>query len=149
MIFISHRGNIGGINIAGENSEESILEAINQGYECEIDVWYKNGEYFLGHETPQFITSINFLKKDKLWIHCKNIEALYQIHNLSKCFFHNGDDVVLTSNNFLWTYVGKLLTPDSICVLPELSKYSLEHLKNCYAICSDNIQYYKNLIQKL
>ena len=36
------------------------------------------------------------------------------------CFSHDKDDVVLTSQNWLWVYPNKKLTENSICVLPEL-----------------------------
>ena len=35
------------------------------------------------------------------------------------CFWHQEDDVTLTSKGYLWTYPNKQLTPKSIAVLPE------------------------------
>ena len=47
MILISHRGNLDGKNESEENNPLYIEEALNAGYEVEIDVWYKYGEFYL------------------------------------------------------------------------------------------------------
>ena len=41
MILISHRGNIDGVNKLKENKINYINEAIKNGFDVEIDVWYK------------------------------------------------------------------------------------------------------------
>ena len=143
MILISHRGNIDGINKYKENTIPYIIEAINQGYDVEIDVWFIDNEFWLGHDSPLTTVDKKFLNNNKLWVHCKNIDALYELHTYCNCFFINTDKVSLTSKNILWTYTGEKLTPDSICVLPELSNYTKEELNSCYGICSDYIKNYK------
>jgi len=155
MIYISHRGNINGKNPERENSPDYILEAIEKGYDVEIDVWWNNGKWFLGHDSPTY--QINFYElvydNKKLWLHAKNHEALREIVKYFnylniywlKFFWHQTDDFTLTSNGYIWTYPGKELTIHSICVLPETANYSNEDLKICYGICSDNIEKYKIL----
>ena len=144
MILISHRGNINGKNKNRENSIEYISEALNLGFDVEIDVWYKDGEWFLGHDDPENYVVLDFLKNDKLWCHAKNIEALNkmlyypQIH----CFWHQEDDVTLTSRNFIWTYPGKPLTESSIVVLPELNSKTTILPPNIFGVCSDYILNY-------
>ena len=44
MILIAHRGNISGIDDARENSPKYISEALNIGYDVEVDVWHCNCE---------------------------------------------------------------------------------------------------------
>ena len=103
MIFISHRGNINGINKKYENNPTYIQSAINKGYYVEIDVWYKNA-FFLGHDRPQFKVSQKFLENKKFWCHAKNIEALEKLQKLkTKYFWHQEDDYTLTSNGYIWT----------------------------------------------
>ena len=146
--LISHRGNIGGKISERENSPRYIIEAINSGFEVEIDVRCIHGIFYLGHDKPDHIVDIKFLEsiKDYLWIHCKNIEALSILKSDYHCFFHNIDDVTLTSRGYLWTYPGKELGKDSICVMPEITNQSNEYiLKNCVGICSDTILIYKSL----
>ncbi len=46
MIYISHRGNLEGPTKDFENKPEYIENAISQGYEVEIDVWFKNNNFF-------------------------------------------------------------------------------------------------------
>ena len=51
------------------------------------------------------------------------------------CFWHQEDDVTLTSRGYMWTYPGKKLFYNSICVMPQ--KPLLE--KNYLGICSDYV----------
>ena len=143
MILISHRGNINGINESRENSIEYISEALNLGFDVEIDVWYKDGEWFLGHDDPENYVVLDFLKNDKLWCHAKNIEALNKMLSYPQihCFWHQEDDVTLTSKGYMWTYPGKKLTESSICVKPELNS---KRPTKVLGICSDYIVNYKD-----
>ena len=75
MIFISHRGNLEGKNTELENSEKYILNAISHGFDVEVDVWLIGDELYLGHDKPQYPTSLKFILNDRIWAHCKNVEA--------------------------------------------------------------------------
>lgn len=147
MILISHRGNINGKNVEKENSPIYILDAIKNGYNVEVDIWLIDNKLYLGHDEPNYEININYVFdiKDKLWIHCKNIDSLLyfsDIKNNINFFWHQSDDVTLTNKNYLWTYPGKVLTEKSIAVLPEQTEYSVQDLANCYGICSDYIKRY-------
>jgi len=135
---ISHRGNVKGPNREKENKPNNILEVIKLGYDVEIDVWYINNEWFLGHDTPDYFINLSFLQNNKLWCHAKNINALYEMNkNNIRCFWHQDDDVTLTSDGFMWTYPGKKLTKNSICVMPEAGNNSLAEIKKAAGVCSD------------
>lgn len=143
MILIAHRGNIDGPIANRENNPKYLVEAIEKGYNVETDLWViknKNEQkLFLGHDNPQYEIKINFLLdiKDKLFCHCKNIQALKFIityHPEIECFFHDLDECVLTSKNKIWNNVGKELTEKSICVMPERSN---QIPKNCLGVCTD------------
>ena len=134
MIVISHRGNIDGPDPSIENHPEQILKCISMGLEVEIDVWFLYG-WFLGHDEPQYEVDISFLKKAGLWCHAKNIDALLHLRLANiNCFWHQEDDVTLTSSGFLWTFPGKKLTEKSICVMPELFKPDTSF---CAGVCTD------------
>jgi len=142
MFLIAHRGNITGKNPEKENEPSYILDAINKGFDVEIDVWYVNNTFFLGHDNPQHEVDIEFLSNDKIWCHAKNIEALYEMIRYSSihCFWHQTDDVTLTSKGYLWTFPGNKLTKNSISVKPD-------HKINpgiCAGICCDYIGRYRN-----
>ena len=78
-----------------------------------------------------------------LWCHAKNIDAFKKMLQRGiHCFWHQEDDVTLTSNGYIWTYPGKQLTTKSICVLPEKVNYNKF---DCAGICSDYIIHYENL----
>ena len=142
MILISHRGNIDGAYPTFENNPVYINKAVHCGFDVEIDVWCVDNRWYLGHDSLQHEVTLSYLKNDKFWCHAKNIEALYgmleegDIH----CFWHQEDDVTLTSNNYMWTYPNKELHPKSICVLPE--KHGLIP-EGVAGICSDHILKYR------
>lgn len=148
MILISHRGNVNGKNSDRENSPAYIQEALDLGYEVEIDVWYIDGEWWLGHDEPTYQISVEDLRTTGsrlLWCHAKNIETAFQIWLAVgiNYFYHQTDDITLTSKNHLWTFPGKRpLTPRSIAVLPENADWTKEELMGCAGICSDFIDRY-------
>jgi len=142
MNLIAHRGNISGPSPELENSPEYLSLAVNAGYDVEVDVWLINDKLFLGHDEPQYETTLGYLANNYFWCHCKNLEALkYLLENEIHCFFHQTDDVTLTSKGIMWTFPKKKLMAGSVCVMPE---YGYEgNLDDCYGICSDYIERYK------
>tara|TARA_R110001592_G_C13054547_1_gene740450 strand:- start:98 stop:547 length:450 start_codon:yes stop_codon:yes gene_type:complete len=144
MFYISHRGNINGANPTKENQPAYLETALGLGYDIEFDLWVINKKIFLGHDEPQYeITSewLSGLPNNKLWVHCKNIDALELFKDLYNCFFHTDEDYVLTSNNFIWAYPGKE-TVNTINVLPE--KFSVDiNINKTVGVCSDYIEKYK------
>jgi hypothetical protein len=141
MFYISHRGNINGPNKKEENKPEYINVAIQNGYDVEIDVRFKNSQFYLGHDFAEYKVDESFLLNKKIWCHAKDVDALHNLKKINAHFFwHQQDDVTLTSKGYFWTYPGKLLTKNSICVLPEVGK---DKKIDCAGICSDFIKDYK------
>ena len=143
MILISHRGNINGRIQEMENNPEYVYNAIQNGYDVEVDVWLKEGELYLGHDHPRYQTDLKFLKNKKIWCHAKTIETLFHLllHEVH-CFYHNTDAVTLTSKGYIWSYPNSELTPLSISLFPEQRN---EDLRYCKGICSDNISLFKEV----
>ncbi len=141
MKLISHRGNLGGKLESLENEPTYIDLAISKGYDVEVDVWYKDNVLYLGHDNPNY--GVNFIwfkdRLDKLWIHCKNIDAINYFKECShpfNYFWHENDTLTLTSLNYLWVFPGKQPVKNSIAVMPELYN---DDVTNCIGICSDYI----------
>jgi len=149
MILISHRGNINGPNPERENSPDYILEAVRQGYNVEVDFWFMEGKFRLGHDDPEYNIPLSLLEDygTKLWIHCKNAEALLKLKEIDPIgahlnyFWHQEDDFTITSRGYIWTFPGKSLSSNSIAVLPET--VPTQDLSNCLGICSDVIKNYR------
>jgi len=120
MLIIAHRGNLDGPNRTTENREETIATAIAEGFDCEIDVWSVNGCLWLGHDGPDYETSVAFLTVycSSLWVHCKNLDALITLKDQFNCFFHDKDTYTLTSKGFIWGNIGSPTTDKVICVMP-------------------------------
>jgi hypothetical protein len=148
MKLIAHRGNIDGPNPLRENSIDYIEEAITKGFDVEVDLRWKDHNFYLGHNEPQYYVSMSWLIKwkDKLWIHCKDLESLDEISINSidfHYFWHQEDDFTLTSKNYIWVYPGKCYTSNSIVVMPEINLgiqnfHDLINYK-CFGICSDYV----------
>jgi hypothetical protein len=148
MIYISHRGNINGRIEDSENKPEYIDDTIQLGFDVEIDVWYIDGKWWLGHDGPQYEIDFDWMdnRSHKLWIHCKNKQAVeylvendYEAANIN-WFWHENDTMTLTSFNYVWAYPGKQPIKKSIAVMPELNN---DDITKCAGICSDYIQDYK------
>ena len=146
MILISHRGNISGPNPEQENKPEYIAEALKQGYDVEIDVWFKDNKFMLGHDEPQYEFPFELIDQHypKLWIHCKNIDALSKLNELDpngskvNYFWHENDLGVLTSKSYIWS---TNLINNSILVIPEL--FNKQPIETTIGICSDYIKNYR------
>lgn len=145
MILISHRGNIEFSIKKSENTVEYINKAIDLGFHVEIDIWFFDKKWFLGHDKPENIVDYNYLLNDKFWIHCKN-QAAYKILHQNpdlNVFYQTTEKFVITSKNYIWMHENTNLLPNSICVLPENGIKG--DIKKCCGICSDEIIKYKNL----
>jgi len=147
MILISHRGNLNGRIPLRENEPDYIWLAIQAGYNVEIDVWFVDGKFKLGHDGPLYDFPFELFENhyNKLWIHCKNIEAIVALNefpnqHLLNYFWHQEDDITLTSKGYIWAYPGKQPIKNSIAVMPELNK---DDLTKAIGICSDYIEDYK------
>lgn len=145
MKLISHKGNLRGPDPTNENHPDQILKVLKQNYDVEIDVWYVGKKFYLGHDSPLYQIKYDFLINKALWIHTKNIQALEKLHEQTNCFFHDKDNAVLTSFNYIWVYPGKPLVKNCVALLFN-NEYRIRDLKKCYAICTDNIFYWKNRV---
>ncbi len=136
MILISHRGNLHGPQPKLENKKEYIEEAILKGYDVEVDVWLHNGKLFLGHDQPEHLIDVSFLKNPSMWVHAKSIPTLKVLLDAGvHCFFHENDDATLTSQGYIWTHPNQILVPGAVAVMPENGL--IGDIGVCYAVCSD------------
>ncbi len=149
-IIIAHRGLLDGPDEILQNHPDQVKKAIGLGFQVEVDVWYIDGNWFLGHDGPGHSIDWKFLidHSSMLWIHCKNLEAFFKLktditHQLNY-FYHDSDAVVFTSKQLVWTYFGKPETTStaSICVMPEMT-YTWDKIEQMakdnlwYAFCTD------------
>lgn len=145
MKTISHRGNLKGVAPNKENRPSYIDCAIQLGYDVEVDVRYINNQFWLGHDTPDYKVSVEWLnkRKDKLWLHCKDIESSQKLRSLPtqyQYFCHNDDPYILTSTGHLWVH-DLTLNLDYQCIIPLLNENEMKSNKinHIYAICTDYV----------
>jgi hypothetical protein len=148
MRLISHRGNLFGKNPEKENSPDSIEFALSVGYDVEIDIWYIDGKYFLGHDNPTYEVGKDFINKikDKSWFHCKNEDALSKLaddFDQINFFWHDRDKYTMTSMGYIWSFPGEKIIKNSIILFPENYPESRNEIIFSSGICSDYIAFYK------
>ncbi len=103
MKIISHRANLNGIDKENENNPSKILDVIKK-YDVEVDVWFLDNKWFLGHDKPQYLVDFSFFN-EKMWIHCKNLLAVSKLKETElNWFWHEKDQITLTSKKFIWCY---------------------------------------------
>jgi len=159
MIIIAHRGNLHGPNSEKENHPDYVSDAINEGFDVEIDAWVINNKVYLGHDGPEYeVTKYfeyhgdwynyngHYVNSPKLWIHCKNFEALNNdIFFQSPRFSHDKDDFTIAycaCSAYIWTYPRNLpLGKKSIAVMPEM--VANWDISNAGGICTDFPYKYK------
>ncbi len=133
--IISHRANLNG-PASDENTLGSILRCLQEyNFDVEIDVWVLDNLIHIGHDLPsKFILDIQsflfkFIQyKDRIWLHCKNIEAavLFSALDIGFNFFgHSSDEFVLTSKGFIFTKPD-VVNKNAIVVMPELVSSKIE-----------------------
>lgn len=147
--FISHRGNLSGAMAEFENRPDYIDKAVDLGFDVEVDLWSYDNQFFLGHDFGTYPIAPDWLleRKDHLWIHAKNEEALERLMSTKLHYFwHESDLATLTSRGFVWVYPGRQPINGSIAVLPELHR---DPTKGCIGICSDVISFYQNEVKKI
>jgi hypothetical protein len=148
--LIAHRGNLNGPDPSRENHPYYIEQAIEKGYDVEIDLRMYNGILHLGHDESQYDIDLSFLMKHqgKLWVHCKDNEAFHFVNKYTRLnyFWHDTDDYTMTSYGFVWAYPGKPPVGDRcVMVMPERHWTVAEMVKfKTYSICSDYVEQIKN-----
>jgi hypothetical protein len=151
MILISHRGNTDRINRDLENTKDYIDQAIDKGFEVEIDIWLIDNQLFLGHDKPERKVEFEWLqdRSEKLWIHTKNSDALeFFISHCEynfKFFWHTVEPFIITSNGKIWAHEYANVKDPSTCIIPPLSLEQIENTenRNWYAVCTDFPEVYK------
>lgn len=148
MKLIAHRGNLEGPNPDKENQPDYITSALKAGHDVEVDVWYQNKKWYLGHDNPKYQVKYDFLAERKFWLHAKNGDAFHLLLEdfTLNVFWHTDEDWVLTSKRYIWTYPTKQLYPESICVMPE--RGWMGDLTKCHAVCTDFVKEFPERFEK-
>lgn len=139
--IISHRGNISGPESARENSPDFIDEAIDLGFDVEVDVRRIDGKLYLGHDGPDYEVNLVWLlqRVRNLWIHCKNLEAARWLGADLRCFCSISDPFCFITQGYLWLNDVEI-EPKNNCIVPLLNIDDLKRYKftdKPYGICTD------------
>ena len=144
--FICHRGNLERKELAKENNPDILDTRIADGYDVELDVWYKNNELFLGHDNPEYPITFEWLmQSSKKYIHTKDASTLEYL--LLRCgkegynpniFYHTGEHYSLTTRNHIIVLPGQEILEGSVNMMPEMSP-TPKDTRQAFAVCSDSL----------
>lgn len=138
MLVISHRANINGIDADLENNPSQILVALKR-FDVEVDVWFIDGRWFLGHDKPDYLVGFEFFN-NRMWLHCKNLSAVNNLRNTSlNWFWHEQDKMTLTSHGYIWCYPKNYVESG---IVVEFG-YNADIPKNILGVCTDYPLMYK------
>jgi len=139
MKIVSHRGNLNGRNPERENHPSYIQAAIDAGYDVEVDVWYVDTQFYLGHDHPQYSVPLSWLKEriSMLWCHAKNDDALANMLECGiHCFWHEADKFTLTSKGVPWCYPKNYIRGGITVVFDDAVNGFLP--TDIFGVCTDN-----------
>jgi hypothetical protein len=137
MLLISHRGNLDGPSDDANNPNYVAIALAK--YDVEIDVWFQNGQFLLGHDKPQYPINDQFLLQHRLWCHAKNPDALERMSKLDvHCFWHQNDYYTLTSQNYVWTYPGMPILSNGVINASPLEFTQVIESK-AFGVCTDYV----------
>lgn len=137
--IISHRGYLNGPDSTIENHPDQINKLLSI-MNVEIDVRYIEGKWWLGHDGPQYQVERDFLDRQGLWLHCKDIQTLRQVKDegfKAEYFFHQNDDCSLTSSGLIWTFPGKPVKHSSVAVALSEQELNAVPCHNVAGVCTD------------
>jgi hypothetical protein len=146
-ILIAHRGNINGPQPEKENTLKYLFEAIESGYDVEVDIWLVGNTWLLGHGGPYIPVhdiDLHYLTPHA-WFHAKNYAALSELNQIDcNVFAHEQDPFVVTSRGWIWSHKG-CVNPHGIVVMPSLE--TEKHLiLNCAGVCHDYLLDVKKIL---
>ena len=144
-LLISHRGNLNGQDLSTENSPKQIDLALKKGFDVELDLWFHENDYWIGHDSPQYKIDLSFLldRKEFLFVHLKSPLDYFDTNEIVTLnwFIHTTEPYVYSNLGTKWYYPSKDIFNDGVNVMPEITigKDSLKKLTGV-SVCSDYIE---------
>jgi hypothetical protein len=147
---ICHRGNFWGKGTDEENSPETLDKRDAEKQDVECDVWYKDGQLWLGHDKPEHRTTWAWLlETPRRLIHAKDGPTFeHLIHEVGihgydlHFFYHTNEDYALTNKGLVIVCPGRDLLKGSLHMMPEMELIEIEQREQLFAICSDRVDAY-------
>ena len=138
---IAHRGLTEGPNHDLENSVERLTLRKENGLHSEIDIWWKDNHFWIGHDFPREQVSLDFLTSPYFWIHAKHRESFLELQKVSsekalglRIFYHTDEDYILTTLGDTIIYPGLADCNGWVYMMPEMGSIQPSIAS---AICSD------------
>jgi glycerophosphoryl diester phosphodiesterase len=146
--LIAHRGVVDGDYSGKENTIDSIISCLRSGYEVEVDVTFKDGVLYLGHDEPQekltdlwlaMRSQTTWIPYSGIWYHCKDSGSMdyFKREGIHNYFFHDLDGFTITSKGHFWTADLIGCYPVDTFVVAKTFEDTMSQIgTNCAGICS-------------
>lgn len=138
---IAHRALVSGPNTTIENDITTIVYRCSHGLYSEIDIWYLNSKWYIGHDSPDKEITLHHLISPYLFIHAKNVEAFHELQIISnshglnlRIFYHTEEHYALTTLGETIIYPGLPEKNGWLYMMPERTGLTLQ---SSAMICSD------------
>lgn len=147
MRLIAHRGNTKGFDPAGENRITYLSQALDKGYDVEVDVRLMDGLIWLGHDKPLEVVGPQFFRSSRVWTHAKDPATFAYLSRFPdvQCFYQDKDLISMTTNGYLWCnslhpisdskaiiFQGRMQQPETGLVM--------ENIPNVFGVYSDWVE---------
>jgi len=147
--YYAHRGNLEGRIAERENQPDYIDEAIDAGYDVEVDLWKVGDRIYLGHDDGQYDVTYDWLRGRKYYVlyHAKNREAFdYALRNDFHTFWHTDEDYVITSMGHIVGYPGKISVGHNFLLSVPERAWPLDEIKQyiTFGLISDYVKTLNN-----
>lgn len=143
--YIAHRGLMDGPNGSIENTVDLLESNSKAGITSECDIWYKDEQFWLGHDTPDHMVSFEWICKMKefLLIHAKDLTTFHVLKRIRDqegidlhIFYHTDEDVVVTTHGECIVYPGLQVYDGWMSMMPERAPL-IKIGGYAAAVCSD------------
>lgn len=138
---IAHRALVNGPDKRLENDIATIVHRCSNGLYSEIDIWYVNSKWYIGHDSPEEEIALEYLISPYLFIHAKNVDAFHELQIISnshglnlRIFYHTEEHYALTTRGETIIYPGLPEKDGWLYMMPERTKLTLQ---SSGMICSD------------
>jgi hypothetical protein len=152
MKLYAHRGNVDGRNPEKENTLAYLRKALDLGFAVEVDVRSSvSGELYLGHDEPQELVPLEFLRDDRVITHAKDVVSftkLLRYHEVN-VFFAIDDNVALSSKGNLIHHEEHICPGDTIPrSIVVMGKYDeIFNPINIAGIISDEVEFFRKSME--
>ena len=131
--IIAHRSRL--LTEGDENTINGLYECLSAGFSAEIDVHYKNGRLYVGHDKGECPVKQSEIDMPNVYVHLKTPSS--PDFKYADSFFIESDPISFTRNGRKWLNVGTVLNePQAVLCSNELMDIPIDFSINTAMLLS-------------